>query len=490
MRNIKFIITSVLLLGLNSTGFAAACDTSVMPDSLYELIKESKYDEAVQLAKADYQKQNKNKESSFVLAKVYVNATIHSGMSFDMTKLGFKKGESGKKKITLDQLKSANKSRTIVNKKYLKETETFILKTIKKWPETNGLLFCLTKIHFYNRDHSRFIKLLAQTADAHKSSKEETVDFLIGYGAEYLKNNRYELAADVYSTLLKTFPKSAPVLSTLGVTYSKRGHTKIAMRYFDKAYKISPDDIIIIGNIAESSMLLADFKKADKFLNLRAKHYPNKAEIYFDLAINAMPLNPKKSTGYWEKYFKIDAKYPDDKTWSSNAKVIQDAVKDTTYTEYDWFNLGAQMIQKRVPKYAVALMSYANSKHPYDASISYGLSHAYDSGEHYDLEEKALLDTLKRLKHPKNKFKKDPDDIYYNLSRCALNLGRVDDTEAYLRKIKTDSKLSANSDYMFGLVYQRREMKKKSLNYFKSCSKKTKSSSLKKYCEGEIAKYR
>ena len=488
MNSIKSIVITLLLLGFNSVASAAACDSSAIPEPLYKLIKDNKYDEAVELAKADYKKQVKNKKSSLVLAKVYINATIHSGISFDFSKLGFKKGESGKKKITTEQLKAASRSSTIVNKKYLEETDAFIQQTVKKWPDSKGLLYCLTKIHFHNRDHTRFIKVLAQTANAHRDSEEEAIDFLIGYGTDILKYNRYDLAAEIYETLLKTFPNAAPALSSLGVTYIKRGFTKKSVEYFDKAYQITPNDTIIIRNIAEAAMLLTDFKKAERFLKLKAKHNPNNAATYFDLAINAMHADPDKSKPYWKKYFEVDAKYPDNKSWSGNAKIIQAAVKDGTYDEYQWFDLGTQMIRRHVPKYSVALMANANSKHPYDASISYGLAHAYDSGKHFDLAEKALLETLKRMKHPKNKFKTDTNEIYFNLSRSSLSLDREKDTEVYLKKIKQGSKYAANADYMFGLVQQRRGNEQKAQDYFKSCIKKAKDNPYKKYCENQITK--
>lgn len=488
MYNIKSLFIMFLLSGYNIVVYAEACDSSAIPEQLYKLIKDTKYDEAVGQAKTDYIKQSKNKESSLILAKVYINATVHSGMSFDMSKLGFKKGEKGKKQITKEQLKAASRPSTIVNKKYLKEADEFIQQTVKKWPDSKSLLYCLTKIHFYNRDHPRFLKLLAQTAEAHKDSQEEAVNFLIGYGADILKYRRYDLAADVYETLLKTFPNSAPALSTLGVTYIKRGHTKKSMEYFEKAYQTRPNDPIVISNIAETAMLLTDFNKADKFLKLKAKHNPNKVDIYFDLAINAMHSEPKQSVPHWEKYFEVNGKHPDSKSWSDNAKIIQDAVKDGTYDEYQWFDLGKQMIRHRTPKYAVALMSNANKKHPYDASISYGLAHAYDSGKHFDLAEKALLETLKRMKHPKNKFKTDTNEIYFNLSRCSLSLDREEDTETYLKKVDQASKYAANADYMFGLVQQRRGNKQKAQDYFKSCIKKVKDSPYKKYCENQITK--
>lgn len=486
MNNIKATLITLLLLEFSTVAYSAACDSSAIPEPLYKLIEYSKYDKAVEQAKAEYKKQSGNKESSLILAKVYVNATLHAGMSFDLSKLGFKKGEKGKKKITKEQLKAATRGALVVNKKYLEETDAFIQQTVKKWPESKGLFYCLTKVHFYNHDHARFIKLLDQTANAHKDSENEAVDFLITYGTKFIKTHRYDLASEVYETLLKTFPHAAPALSTLGVTYIKRGFTKKAMDYFEQAYKFAPDDTIVISNIAEAAMLLADFNKAGKFLKLKAKHNPNKVDIYFDLAINAMHADPEQSKPYWKKYFEVNAKYPDSKSWSDNAKVIQAAVKDGTYDEYDWFYLGTQMINQRVPKYAVALMTNANNKHPYDASISYGLAHAYDNGKHFDLAEKALLETLIRMKHPKNKFTTDTNEIYFNLSRCSLSLDREEDTEAYLKKVKQDSKYAANADYMFGLIQHRRGNKQKAQNYFKSCIKKAKDNPYKQYCESQL----
>lgn len=488
MHDFKVVLFTLLLSGFNGVSYAAACDTSILPETLGALIKENKYDEAVKLAKEEYQKHSKNKEASLNLAKVYVNASLHSGINLDLSQLGFKDGEKGKKKITIKQLKRASSNRLIIDEKHFEQADPFIQETVKKWPDSKSLFYCLTKLHYYNNNHARFIKMLAITAEAHKDAEEEAVSFLLTYGTKLNRARRYDRASDVYETLIKTFPRSVPAISTLGVMYTKRGFTKKAMSYFDKAHEIDPEDIIVIGNIAEASMLLRDFKKAEKFIKLQTKHLPNKVSTYFDLAINAMHEHPNKSKPYWDKYFEINADYPDNKYWSDNAKTIQDAVNADKFDEYDWFDLGTQMIQQRTPKYAVALMSYTNSKHPYDASISYGFAHAYDNGRHFDLAEKALLETLERMNNPKNKFKTDVNEIYFNLSRCSLSLDREEDTESYLKKIKPNSKYAANADYMFGLVQQRRGNKQKAQDYFKSCIKKAKDNPYKKYCENQISK--
>lgn len=488
MINIKTIALVFCLINIHSLVYADACNTSILPENLKNLIKDSEYDEAIKLARDEHNKNSKNKEFSLNLAKVYINATLVSGMNIDLSSLGFKDGESGKKKISMKQLKKSTSNRLSVNKKYFEETDEFIRKTVKKWPETKGLLYCLTKIHFYNRNHSRFIKLLSKTAEAHKNFEKEAVGFLANYGNIHIRNNRYEYATDVYETLLKTFPRAVPALSALGVAYIKRGYTKKSMGYFEKAHQIDPDDIIVIGNITEAAMLLTDFKKADKFLKLKIKHYPNKADTYFDLAINAMHKKPAKSLPHWKKYFEVNGKFPDSKTWSNNAKIIQNAVKEGKYNEYDWFAVGKQMISNHTPKYAVALMSYAYNKHPYDASISYGMAHAYDVGKHYDLEEKSLLETLKRMKNSKNKFKMNENEIYFNLSRCTFSLGREKDTLKYIKKINKNTKYAANADYMYGLVEEKRGNIKKAQTYFKSCVKKGKDSPYKNFCKNLILK--
>jgi len=479
------LILSIILFKSGPV-FSAECNTTDMPEELYQLIKDDKIDKAVSLARAAYDENKNDKQAAMVLARVYVNATLQSGMNIDLEQLGFNEGESGSKSVTVDMLKKATRNSYTVNPDYYNVTDQFITETVSRWPESKSFYYCLTKIHFYSRDHDKFLESLSKTAEFQKNNEKEAVDFLISYGTKFVKRRDYRKAADVYSTLLKTFPSSVPLLSSLGVTYIKRGKTEKAVTYFNKAHLIDSDDAIVIGNIAEASMLMGDFERAESFLLKKAKLSPDRPEIYFDLAMNAMHKGPGSSLRYWNKYFKINEKHPDNEAWVNNAREIQKAAQNKPGDLDLWHVIANQMIQVKVPKFAIPILTYIKKNHPYDAEVEFSMAHAYSVGENTDLEKQALLRTLELAEHPKNQFEVDENLLYYNISRSFYVLDEHETALDYLENISSDAENAANADYLHGLIYRDRGDLKMAKKYFQSCIEKAGDSSIGQYCRGQL----
>ncbi|MDH5765942.1 MAG: tetratricopeptide repeat protein [Gammaproteobacteria bacterium] len=483
---LKSILQFLTLLLICYQAYGAECNTSDLPEDIHKLVEQDKMDEAVKLAKQAYEKNINNKIAALYLARVYINATLTSVVNFDMSQLGFQTGESGSREITMDMLKKATASRTAVNPDYLDNTNKFIHDLVRRWPEEKNLYYCLTKIHFYSGNHDEFLNQLAQTASLFKNNEQEAVNYLIDYGTELMQSDNYDFAAEVYQALLKIFPESVPLLSSLGVSYIKQGFTRKAMAYFEHAYKNDRSDVIVLGNLSETAMLLGEFEKAEKFLLKRADFEPDKAEIYFDLAINNMHLRPGAGNDYWAKYFSIHARHPDDEQWAKNARVIQQAANNSDITISDWHQLAIQMIESGVPKYAIPLLHYVNKTQLQDPSVSYSRAYAYDAGKHYDLQKSALEETLKRIKQSDNKTQIDIDQVYYNLSRSTYMLGQYDQALNYLSSVSGEMKNSANIDYMYGMVYRDRGDRKKADSYFNSCLKKANGASIENFCRDQL----
>ncbi|MDH5737374.1 MAG: hypothetical protein OEZ23_03640 [Gammaproteobacteria bacterium] len=483
MKTMTRIVGIIVLLITISPADADECNTRDMPDELYKLINEKNYKQAVTKAKTAYENDSNNKEAAFVLARVYVNSTLLSIVNLDTEKLGFAPGESGTKKITADMLERAASSTFTVNQDYLQEADKFIRLAVKRWPEARDFYYCLTKIHFYSRDHDKFIQSLAETAELQKDHDKQAVDFLINYATELMNEERHQQAESVYRTLLKTYPNSVPVLSSLGVARLNQGFTADGASYFDKAYLLDNKDEIVVGNIAEVSMLLADFKKAEKFLLEKARLMPDKADIYFDLAMNAMHDNPAKSGKYWKMYFKIHEKHPDNEGWASNAKAIQEAVKDKERGIGDWYNLAEQMKQIRLPKYAIPLLHYVQKQSPKDATVFYSMAHAYDIGGHYDLQDIALQRTLSLIDSPENRYKLDKNQVHHNLARTSHALGKNKKALMHLSNVSSASGDGAGVHHLYGLIYNAMGDQKKAKQHFELCLKKNPDDSMKRYCE-------
>lgn len=481
----------ILLSTCSFSAIAAPCDARDLPKPIYDKIEKEEFSDAEKLALEAVKAAPDEQTPQVNLAKVYINAALRPAINIDFKALGIDPDKTGTlQEFDMGKLKKATSDDFAVDQEYAEKAEKQINKIYNRWPAKRSLLYCLTKIDFYSRDHGKFLKSLHHNAEAFADSEEEAVGYFLSYGQKYFKQNDPKKTADVYETLLKTFPKNAPLTSSLGVTYLQRGRTAKAAELFDNAYKLAPKDEIIVGNIAELSMLTGQFDKAERFLKIKAEMQPENTSIYFDLAMNAMHKGPKNSLPYWEAYFKQNKKHPDDRSWSDAAAVIQKAIQDGL-DEADQLDLAGQFIEgMRAPKYAIPMMAYLKEKNKSDAAFPYRMGHAYDRGEHYDLAEKALLEAYNRLEKTPSKYMDlSSNEILYNLARMAYGQKKYKDSLNYLDKMNKNEQEKANSGYMYGLTYLGLGNQAEAKKAFNLCKKSSESENLRKLCEQQVKSF-
>jgi tetratricopeptide (TPR) repeat protein len=467
---------------------AAECRSAEMPAPIIELIKAEKYAEAETQASAALAKTPDDLASHRLLANVYINSALRSGINIDTTQLGFKPGESGARQVTYDQVKAATSPGMFVDPAYRKKAEAHIEAMLQRWPGEVDYFYCLTKIQYYAGDHASFIRYLDRTARSHAGEEKEAVDFLITYGVDYLEAGRHREAVAVYETLLKTFPRSAPALSSLGVVWLKRGDSAKAASFFDRAYAVDPKDVIVVGNIAEMSMLRGDFKRAEDFCKRKLMLYPRyQSATLFDLAMIAMNRGAKASLPYWEKYRARIKEEPDDAYWSQAAEGIYQAIRNGTLDDAGYLDLALQMIQANAPKYVVPLMFRMKEKDPRDASYTYALAQAYDIGGYYDLGERAIAETLVLKKQNPESLAGTVAQISYNHSRLLYQLERRDDALAALENIKTGDDVYPNALYMRGMIFRDQGKREQARRQLQQCVDLAGENPIKTSCENLLA---
>lgn len=481
-------IIFAISLWLPALANAGECRSMDMPGPLRELIQNEKYSDAEVMAKEALAKAPDALRANQVLANVYINSAVRQGMNIDTTALGFKPGESGARNITTEQLKAATSTRTFVDPEYRRKAEKHINALLERWPDQVDYYYCLTKIQFYAGDHENFIRYLDLTAKSHSRQEKEAIDFLVGYGLDYVQADRPRDAGDVYETLLKTFPRSAPALSSLGVTWLKRGSTEKAASYFDKAYQADAQDIIVLGNVAEVAMLRGEFVKAEKFYKRKlALQKGNQTATYFDLAMIAMYRGPRASLPYWDQYFARNKSDPDDAWWSEAAKVVHKSAKENKLDDQGQLELAVQMIEARAPKYAVPLMFSMKKKHPRNPVYTYVLAQAYDTGGYYDLAERAIVDTLARKKQDSESLTASVSQIRYNHSRFLYQLDRKEDALQALADVAPSDATYPSALYMYALIARDHGQKDKARDYLKQCIAKAAANPVKTNCESLLS---
>lgn len=481
------LLASVFLYSL--PGFAEPCNTGALPQPLLEKLRKMDYAGAEADTVTVVQGNPDSQEAQLNLAKVYINSAIRSVVNFDFEAMGIDPNKDGTyHEIDMDMLEKNATSEIVIEPGYGQKAEEQINLVLDRWPDNRSLLYCLTKIKFYSRDHKQFLKTLHRTAETFKDTEDETVGFFLNYAKEYFDHDQARKSAEVYETLLTVFPDNAPLLSSLGVSYLYTGRTMKAIKLFDQAHEQAPKDEIVIGNIAEVAMLTGDFEKAERFLKIKAKMFPDDTSIYFDLAMNAMHKGVKNSLPYWDTYFEKNATHPDGEQWVHAARVIQQSIKDDTLTVEEQLNMASQFTEGlKTPKYAIPIMTYLQQKDHADAAYPYQLSHAYDNGQYYDLEETALKETYRRLQNSPSKYMElSQSEILYNLARTSYAQDKYRESLDYLDKMKKNDKEKANTGYLYGLVYIRLGKLKDARSSLELCAKSSNEKSLRESCQAQL----
>lgn len=474
----------------HATCQAEECDARAIPDALNQQLVQKDYSGAEAAAQALVAAQPDKREAHLTLAKVYINAALRPALQFDFKALGIDPGKTGEAQpVDIKALMNATSDDYYVDADFSAKAARQIDLTVKRWPDTRSLLYCLTKMDFYARDHARFLATLQRTAQAFAEAETEAVGFFLGYAQTYMRQNRPNHAADVYSTLLKTFPKNAALLSSLGVTELQQGRMRRAVELFDRAHQHAPDDVIVIGNVFEAAILTGDFAKAEKFGRRKAELRPDDTSTYFDLAMIAMHKGAANSLPYWDTYFQQHAKHPDDPRWANHAQTIQRLASEGLEDE-EHFELAYQMIESlRTPKYAIPLLAYLRAKDPGEPAYRYRMGHAYDRGNHYELAEEALLDTLKLLeRRPAAHIELSADDVRYHLARMAYSLEKYKDSLTHLDQIDPSGPQRVEGGYLYGLNYRKLNRMAEARAAFEACVTSA-SEQLRELCRQQLASF-
>jgi len=355
-HSLRLLLSLILGAAILSAPRFVGATCEIADPSIKELVDSQNYVEAEKKANQALKDRPEDKRVYTDLAMVYLRWATKSAVQVDVTALGLQPGEAGTVQLDEEMVKKAFKPAVQFDPGKIAICKATFRRLIEKWPEEKDAHFCLMNIYQTNGEFNAFLSELETVSDLFKLDLDIVAE-LLPYPAFYYKNGQNNFALLTYEALLKHFPKSAPVISSYGVTHIKSGNLSTALKLFEKAYEIDSKDTLIIGNIIEAAIYTQDFEKADVFIKKALLLEPDKTSRYFDLAILKMKKSPKDSLEAWEQYQKQHKKYPDDPGWAKNALQIEKGVR-AGVTDEAIYGLAQQFIQIHAEKYSIPLLYY------------------------------------------------------------------------------------------------------------------------------------
>jgi tetratricopeptide (TPR) repeat protein len=82
---------------------------------------------------------------------------------------------------------------------------------------------------------------------------------------KHLYNKQFEKAISLYRWILEKKPDFHRAIQIIGVCYIQDGKPKEALKYFERALKISPNDDLCLGNLAHAHYLLGNMEKSREY---------------------------------------------------------------------------------------------------------------------------------------------------------------------------------------------------------------------------------
>ena len=217
-----------------------------------------------------------------------------------------------------------------------------------------------------------------------------------------LFDKKYQIALTNYQNVLRFTPNHFETIKNLGIIYSATGDQQKAREYFERAYQMDESDHFVNNNLG---VLYSNEGNI------------NKALEYYEKAVSLLPNNPLYLNNYAQEFTKI----------GQNGKAIELLLKADSLS----------------PDNLVTLFTLGNA---------YASSKNYSRAEFY--YEKSLTAGLKSIK------------LYYFLATVKRNLGKENETEAYLLKtIELDSE-HTNALIGLGFLYMHQKKHSKAVEIF------------------------
>lgn len=483
----RVILLPLLLLGFQLLAMGsvhAECPVKSNPE-IEKLLDDKEFDKAQQFAQKMIDADPAAMDGHVWLSRTYWSRAVNSGISIDTLALGLGPGESGTVEIPKDQEKfnEAFKPSYFIEPGAGAKIEEEINYLIATWPDQKCFYADLLNLYaVWNKDEQ--YRATLKRAGNHFKSDSDYLQSLLSIVNDYFKEKGPELTGKAYLALLDVWPDAPELLSSYGAATLMSGDLDTAIAYFERAYKKSPKDSIILGNLGEAYIYAQDFEKSEQFIELFLKEQPAASSRRFDLAMVKLVTGVEPSLKAWKRYFRELERYPDDPQWENTAKSIRHGLQNSP--DENWLAwLAGEFLNAKVVKYAIPIIAYLQKKNPREPEYLYMMAYAYDIERFFSRVEGELQRFLK-LTEGNNSGEHPIAEIYFNLARSVEAQGRLQDALKHYQKVHALDPKYPSIHYALGRMYAQLDQKMKAKEEFQACIDKPETEKYPAYCKQNL----
>jgi len=406
-------------------------------------------------------------EAHISLASVYVDWATREEVGVDTEALDLAPGETGTRMLTPEIANRAFRGEVRLDLVMAQRATELLEEIVRRWPDHWESHLCLLELHQLGGQREALLAAIRRTARQFEAGGSETVDRLLRFGRYHYERREFAQARDVMQALLEVFPRSAPLLSSLGAVLIESEELEEAMALFRRAHDLAHEDALIVRNLASDAMYLGHLEEAEAALEALRSLEPDQTRVLFELVVVATARNPEHAHAAWTRYLERHAIQPDADDWVAFARSSSDALAKGSDDRS--LLAMARALSGTGGSLALALLHGLARRHPSDSSIPFLMAQAYEQERLPRNAYAALQRAEKLLGHPDPLLAIPTKSLRYEAGRVALELDRYADSIRYLEAVEKEAPDTQHLQYLLGLAHGRAGNKDKALRYYQRC---------------------
>jgi tetratricopeptide (TPR) repeat protein len=282
-----------------------------------------------------YSSQDDFKKSNFYLNLSYfLNSKFYFNLSL-VAENKFSNNEYEKAKKILKKFKKQDyfyywyrvkkEAQIIAKLKNENDSLNFIISNFKKLENYNEkILFDIANFYKNAKKYNEAIKYYSKVIEMVDKDLEIKADVIYRRGGSYERLGNYDQSDKDMLQSLEIIPDNAYVLNYLAYSWLERDYKiNSAINMLEKAYAIESDDPYIIDSIGWAYYLLADYKKAEKYLRRAVELMPDDSIVNDHYGDSLWRLGQKIQARYfWRSVLKME-NTDEELLESLNSKIIK-----------------------------------------------------------------------------------------------------------------------------------------------------------------------
>jgi Flp pilus assembly protein TadD len=479
MRRLWRAALAVTALSLVPAGACHACGCDSVDPAIEGLLGAKQWDEAEQRAAAAVANSD-SREAHLCHAHAVLRHAAKSALGVNLEALNLPPDFKGDIQLDAEQTKQLFSDEVNLDWQQAAPAIAELRELTRRWPTDPHAHRCLLELYQKTHRDADVMAALREAAQSLVPHGNAAVDELIDFGHGYYASHDYAHAAEFFSLLVASYPKSEKAQSGYGAVLMGQGHLAAARSRFAQALALAPRDPIVLNNAALSAILDRDFAAAKRFYLRLREVQPDATSHYFSLAMLALADGPAAAVPVWKSYLARHREVPDEAAYAKWAESVL-PVLEAQPTPRDLDALAQSLIGAHLMELAIPGLVGLTRSDPKEPVHHFLLAQCYENNHLLDVALAELQTTL-TLVEANGSTRPEPASVQYELGRVALELEKTELAVTQLARAAEARPDFGDGQYTLGLAYQQAKRKDLSHAAFERCVSAKQPSSYIEWC--------